>query len=380
MTNATVVSVCGDPGGASALAPVIKVLKSERRVRLVVYAYNEGIEVMRRCNVSSVSLPNPIDADWDSRRLAEDRASLVLTGTSHNGLDWEKLFISSSHSAGVPSISVLDFWSNYALRFGDDCGGLTYIPDMIAVMDERARDEMIAGGFSGKNIVVTGQPAFDALAECRRQFSAARRSATRAALGLTADDLLVVFVSQPLRRLSGECNDDPRFLGFDEESVLSSVITSLGTTSGKTDRCITLLIRPHPRDRTAWSRDDGAPGVKVLVSTSGDGRDDVMASDLVVGMNSILLVEACYLGGIVLSVQPELRRVDTLPTNRSGASVGVYREEDIGPAIESLLLDAEVRCAAAARTACLPRSGGAARRVVNHVYAWLFSSASCPVS
>ena len=165
-----------------------------------------------------------------------------------------------------------------------------------------------------------------------------------------ADDLLVVFVSQPLRRLSGECNDDPRFLGFDEESVLSSVITSLGTTSGKTDRCITLLIRPHPRDRTAWSRDDGAPGVKVLVSTSGDGRDDVMASDLVVGMNSILLVEACYLGGIVLSVQPELRRVDTLPTNRSGASVGVYREEDIDPAIESLLLDAEVRCAAAARS------------------------------
>jgi len=70
VTNATVVSVCGDPGGASALAPVIKVLKSERRVRLVVYAYNEGIEVMRGCNVSSVSLPNPIDADWVSRRLA----------------------------------------------------------------------------------------------------------------------------------------------------------------------------------------------------------------------------------------------------------------------------------------------------------------------
>ena len=60
----------------------------------------------------------------------------------------------------------------------------------------------------------------------------------------------------------------------------------------------------------------------------------------------MLLVEACLLGCVVLSLQPGLRLADALPTNRWGVSQGVYYEKDIEPALESLLFDEQVRAEA----------------------------------
>jgi len=68
-----------------------------------------------------------------------------------------------------------------------------------------------------------------------------------------------------------------------------------------------------------------------------------MAADLVVGMNTELLVEACYLGCITLSLQPGLRHPDRLPTNRLGFSRAVYQENEIKPALLELLLNEKSR-------------------------------------
>lgn len=70
-----------------------------------------------------------------------------------------------------------------------------------------------------------------------------------------------------------------------------------------------------------------------------------MAADLVVGMNTELLVEACYLGCITLSLQPGLRHPDRLPTNRLGFSRAVYQEDEIKPALLELLLNEKSRSA-----------------------------------
>jgi hypothetical protein len=74
-----------------------------------------------------------------------------------------------------------------------------------------------------------------------------------------------------------------------------------------------------------------------------------MAADLVVGMTTVLLVEACLLGSIVLSLQPGLRLPEALPTNRWGASRAVYRESEIAEAVASLLFDENAREELAAR-------------------------------
>src|SRR5262249_46716575 len=103
---------------------------------------------------------------------------------------------------------------------------------------------------------------------------------------------------------------------------------------------------------------------RLVLDNRGKGRDVVRAADLVTGMTTMLLVEACLLGCVVLSLQPGLRLADALPTNRWGVSRGVYREEEIEPAVASLLFDEAARAEAVARTTKIQVEPGAAQRIV----------------
>jgi len=88
-----------------------------------------------------------------------------------------------------------------------------------------------------------------------------------------------------------------------------------------------------------------------------------MSADLVVGMNSVLLLEACHLGCIVVSVQPGLIGDDSLPTNKMGASHAVYKADLIRKSLEECLLNSVTRESMLSRGASLHSDDGAARRV-----------------
>jgi predicted glycosyltransferase len=103
------------------------------------------------------------------------------------------------------------------------------------------------------------------------------------------------------------------------------------------------VIRPHPREDATTFESAFHRSVRVIVSTDGESRDLVMAADVVTGMNTMLLVEACLLGCLTVSLQPGLRLPDALPTNRSGKSIAVYREQDIEPVLERLLAGMDAR-------------------------------------
>lgn len=370
MSRAIVVTVCGDPGGASALAPVIKLLAAEGKVDLLVYAYNEATDIFTAHGIEARPLPQDVDPQWAVRRLQQDRPDVLVTGTSQNGVDWEKIFVAAARAIGINTLAVLDFWSNYRARFTGAAGELDCLPDAIAVMDERARSEMVAAGIPTETIIVTGQPAFDALADTKARCSPEQSNAVRAALKVGVDDLLVLFASQPLSHLYGAHSPaSPSRLGYDQHGVLRLLIDALEAASEKTTRPVTLLVRPHPRE----DRDDyqayQSSRIKVLVSAEGDGRRRAMAADLVAGMNTALLVEACYLGCVVVSIQPGLRGTDVLPTNQWGASAAIYREEDARPVLERMLLDEPARRAALTRASALQLDASAARRIADHVYA-----------
>jgi hypothetical protein len=128
-----------------------------------------------------------------------------------------------------------------------------------------------------------------------------------------------------------------------------------------------LLIRPHPRERTKDLHllQLRAKAVRVIVEGQGDGRGIVLAADLVVGMTTVLLVEACLLGCLVVSLQPGLVGADVLPSNRCGASRPVYREREIEQVLESLLFADDARTKLQAQVAKFVVHTGAARRVVD---------------
>ena len=243
----------------------------------------------------------------------------------------------------IPSLSLIDFWTNYVWRFSDDGNALVYVPDKIAIMDEFAFDEMVREGFDPARLVITGQPVFDDLAEWRQRFSPQRRIEVRELLGVAPDEIFILFTSQPLTSLYGTDVLEEKYLGFDEWSVLEILIHNLELIKTERGAKIHLVIRPHPRESAGLFQDYKSNHFPITVVESGTARSQVMAADLVVGMNTELLVEACYLDCITLSLQPGLRHPDRLPTNRLGVSRAVYRRELIKPALEDLLLNQSAR-------------------------------------
>jgi hypothetical protein len=361
---ANVVAVAGDPGGAIAVAPVISRLRCLGR-SVTALAYRQARSVWLDRGVSFGDLAEDTDAAAACRHLEGAEAALLVTGTSFNGVDLEKRFLAAARIRDIPSVTILDFWSNYRVRFADEQGRLAYLPDRIAVMDEYARGEMIADGFDEGRLVVTGQPAFDELAVVGKAGVRAARTTIRHRLGITEKEQLVLFASQPLAELYGEDAGNPLYLGYTQRTVLRALVTALDSIVERNGKPITLLVRPHPREQAEHLQLVSGQKIRVVVDSCGHRHEAALAADLVAGMNTVLLMEACLLGCVVASLQPNLRLPDALPTNRMGASLGVYRFEDIEPTLEKLLFDGRAREELVAHAARLGFEPDAAGRVVS---------------
>lgn len=318
LREAAAVVICGDPGGARAVLPVVQRL-GRRGVEVRSFPYHQARAIFEDAGVACSPIPPDASAAWLSEVVARNRC--LLTGTSANGVDWEKNFIRAARSEGIPSITVLDYWSAYAERFSAS-ELLDSLPDAVAAMDERARREAMEAGIPEDRILVAGQPAFEELEDRAAAFTEHSRRDMRARMGAAPEDLLVVFASQPFRALRG------REMGFTEEEVLDSLVVELERIA-RSGRGVRLIVRPHPRESLTRESLPKHEAIRADVSSVEDRIEAALAADLVVGMNSVYLVEACRLGRPAVSYQPGLIGRDTLPTNESGESFAAYRREDL---------------------------------------------------
>ena len=142
---------------------------AEGRLRIDARAYRHACAMWQKRGLPFQEL------DEQAEVSLPEGTQLVLTSTSLNGLDLEKRFIVAAQARGIPSVSLLDFWSNYRRRFTSAENTLNCLPDRIAVMDAQARDEMISEGFDSARLIITGQPIFDDLAAWRTAFTSEKR-------------------------------------------------------------------------------------------------------------------------------------------------------------------------------------------------------------
>ena len=373
-TAPCVVAVAGDPGGAEALAPVLERLLGDGRVRPALFPYREAIRLWEARGLRAAPLTGALSRDAARDLLAREQAKALVTGSSVNPDQLERVFIAAARDLGIPSLSILDFWTNYRRRWADPAGDLSDLPDIIAVMDDRARAEMVAEGFPAERIEVTGQPAFDRLPRMRAGFTRGRRDAVRKGLGLAPGEAFVLFASQPVSSLSGESAENPLFPGYTERSVIPAVIRALDRIGHAEGRKIACVLRPHPREKAGDLRRWKGEHIRVLVQEGGDRLETAMAADLVTGMTSVLLLEACYLGTPVVSIQPSPRLPDPLPSNRDGLSRAVYSEGEIEPVLQEMLCRRGVREEYRKRLRSASPGGDATARVVQLITGMLEGS------
>ncbi len=361
----TIVVVAGDPGGANALAPVIEALSRDPNVGLHPFAYNEACTLWKNRGIAFEPLPEIPLLDHLLQTLRNLNPDLILCATSHNVKEFEKFFVTAARELNIPTLSVLDFWSFYAVRFNDRKGQLAFLPDRIAIMDERARSEMILEGFKPERLTITGQPAFDELQSWKQGFKLDTRKKIRHDIGIGNNELVIVFASEPEVDTGP---GDPFYPGYKKDDVLRTLIRALDEISHESGRDIVLVIRPHPRENPRDFDKYKKVSIRVEISESEHSRNIVMAADLVTGMTTNLLIEACYLGCIVVSLQPGLCLNDPIITNRSGHSVGVFDKKDFKPVIQKLLLESATRNEVRKRLKTFQTDGKAVQRIVTVIH------------
>lgn len=364
-----IIAVSGDPGGANAVAPVIKLLQKDARFQTILYAYRQGFEIWKKNgfhvhNLSETNIKSTISDIYSTYQ-----PNLILCGTSFNGINWERLFIKHARKNSIPSLAILDFWTNYSSRFWDSKEGEMNTPDFIVVMDKLARDDMILEGFDPSILLVMGNPAYDNLLEWRLKWTIDIREEIRENYNVGPDDFLVLFASQPLSTLYGDDPSSPLYPGYTEKTVipiLINALTALQTMMYK--KKIILIIRPHPREKLSDYSQYVSPAFQVVISDNDEVRDIIMTADLITGMSSAVLLEAVYLSKSVVSIQPNLCLADPLPCNRMGLSRGIFLEKDLIKELSIIITAKSNSVVDINEFQDFFPDGNASHRILNHIY------------
>lgn len=334
-----IVFAAHDRGGLNAVLPVWRYMQRKRALwkgRFILSgpaaadATGESLQFDDATSLNSQALEN---------KIIEFKPDAILTGTS-GGRTIEKKLIPIARRRKVPITAVLDAWYNYAYRFSfrkDGGFSLKDLPDVICVMDKRAKREMVAAGFPRARLCVTGNPFFETFKPLPQLAPSTK--------------VKVLFVDQHFSELLAKgLHED---IGFDEREVFSDVISALERIPSVQQA----IIKLHPGSRQPQRYDTLIPrtSLSVVVDTKNTLDKLLARCTLVLGMNSAVLFEAALRGKAVLSYQPHLNREDPLMSNRLGLSLPVYEKSKLVPALKRLL-----------QTARLPPALARARRKYAH--------------
>lgn len=252
----------------------------------------------------------------------------------------ERAALNAAHALGIPSVCVVSNFPHIGMHYlhRADNG------DIQCVLNERIRSQLIDAGRTPDSVVVTGNPAFDALIA---PDGAQRRQALRTEAGLLPDDWTVLWAEQPEPA-------DPA-LPLRMRAHLARVCRACGWR---------LIVRLHPSSQS--SAGDQMPEGALASPRSESARDVILKSDVVVTFTSTIAFEALVLDRpvLVVAVSQYSGFVEF------GEQDGVRLAHSFD-AVEPALLgfnenDAQSLKLAGFRRA-MPRTGGAAQAVVTHL-------------
>lgn len=323
-----------DPGGATALLPVIRTLAAQGLVSLRIIGDGAAASLFARAGIEFEPVRG-CDGTGElfmvARRLLErERPDLVLVGSSE-AYAIERALTEAAARAGVPSVCLLDYWSQYAERFSGEepSERWRYLPDLVFVMDETARDEMVTLGVSPSCVVVVGHPHLSTLSRSVAPLAAAARAAFRETLGVPSGGRLVTFASETF---GWQWDPSYRFQPLSGKTertvvVLEHLLAALTELAEAQQIPLLVVNKLHPKNRPeefAWLDHLVLP-FPVRTMADADNTTLVRASDLVAGMTSMFLLEAACLGVPTLAVVP--RPVEErVFANRYGARCAIARD------------------------------------------------------
>ncbi len=237
---------------------------------------------------------------------------VIITGTCLNdGID--KKAVSIGKKEGIKTISIIEHWSLYKKRF--ELNGQCMYPDMILVNDNQAKEEAESDGIPGNKLHVVGNPVLENIK--KYDYSNNDELEWRDNFGLGKRRKIITFVSENFKDDFQE--NSPEFQGFDEFDVLNDLLEVL------TDASI-LIIKLHPaEDRNKYDFLIKNPNIFVVGET--DINKLIEFSDILIGMGSMLLIEASIIKNTVYSYRPN-EKIEFIG-NRNGMVKKIHNKMEL---------------------------------------------------
>ncbi|KTD24317.1 Uncharacterised protein [Legionella lansingensis] len=310
-----------DPGAVNYIAPLALELQTQGS-SITLLSAGAATQLFQEKGLSSHVVCNSAEA---IEILYRELPELLITGTSEN-LDSPGLaFLSAAQDMQITSIGVVDFYANAAFRFrGQTHDPLAHAPDWLIVPDDWTAEEYQSLGFPKQKILVAGHPHYDHLMQMKERFDKEDRDILRTKLfpQVSENQLVLVFASE----LSTGLN--PAQYQYSEEYTLTGRGHSVGRTEIVIEELLDaiavlsaegvprpyLVLRRHPKEATTSLSD--YLNAFDCISEGGDPHRLIYTADAVVGMSSMLLLEAYILGARVLSILPREIERSWLPLTR----------------------------------------------------------------
>jgi CDP-glycerol glycerophosphotransferase (TagB/SpsB family) len=207
-------------------------------------------------------------------------------------------------------------------------------------MDEFARKEMSALGIDRERLVVTGQPFFDYIRQTADKFAKSEIEKVRHELTGGRGGRVLMFASQPIASIHRKNGIAEDYWGYTEKTVLKNVAGCLAKLTEELAVKVTLVIRLHPKDEPNAYLDvlTTCPNsIKVVFDRETDSSLLLKATDLVIGMFSMILLEAAILERRFISVQIGLKRENPFIFDRMGLARAILTESDLEGTLRGIL-------------------------------------------
>lgn len=297
--------VTQDAGGCNALLPVILELKKIGKDEVKVVGAKSSVPIYSNNKIEFVDWADLGDERIE-REVINFNPDVIVLGTSGGYSLEDKIFV-IARTHNYPTISIIDSWMHYASRYrgADKIKDLIHlVTDKVLVNDIYMKEQAISEGIPSYVIEITGNPY---LLKLTKKIKIKKYNKT--------DIFQILYISQPFSEL-------PEFdCKYNELQVLDDLLDCLMEIG--VNKKIEILIRPHPRGTVGkfkeFQNKYSQFGLKIDYDL--DLYNSINNSDIIFGMNSMVLVESALAGKTVISYQPNISlQDDVMITNRLGLS------------------------------------------------------------
>ncbi|MBT8003942.1 MAG: hypothetical protein HN578_13605 [Rhodospirillales bacterium] len=329
-----------DPGAANCVTRLPSALE-DLSIGTSLFAAGTAVGYLGQQGIAFTELPEGSTA---ASLLDNASPKLVLVGTSEDPDTFGLQLVAPAQERGIPTVGIVDGPANPQHRFrGRGDAPLHHVPDFLIVPTDPLKKTFVQLGHGQENIFIGGHPHYDAIKEKRGALREIGRAALRKKIlpEISDERPLIVFaaeISDGLDPTQFQRSADYTLRGRGQSDlrtniVLEELLDSLNTLGPKPY----MVLRLHPKN----TRQEYSVYASEIdhISDSGSPLDVCFAADLVVGMTSILLIEAAILGRPTLSIIPRDVEKNWLDSIELGLTKVATSRDELHQAISQFMKD-----------------------------------------